>query len=69
MPTRPTRFDDRRSKPPDVPWLERGAYTSVRGLHFGEKQDVLVKSIACHSVQVHIGIATDPLPRPRLLGY
>src|SRR5207245_8647234 len=43
MPTRTTRLNDRRSKHPDVPGLERGAYTRIRSLHFGEKKDVLVQ--------------------------
>ncbi len=42
MPTRTTRLDDRRIKHPDVPGLERGAYTRVWLIHFGEKKDVLV---------------------------
>ena len=53
MPTRTTRLDNRRSKHPDVSWREREAYISVCGLHFGEKKDILVKSRAYRSIEVH----------------
>jgi hypothetical protein len=58
MPTRTTRLNASRSKHPGVPWRERGVYTSVRGRHFGKKQDVLVKSIAYRSMKIHLGIAS-----------
>jgi hypothetical protein len=56
MPTRATRLDDRRIKHPDVPWRERGAYICVRGLHLGEKKDVLVHE---YNIPQHEGPLRD----------
>jgi hypothetical protein len=52
VPTRATRLNNRRIKHPDVPWRERGAYTCVRGRHFGEKKDFLVRA---YSLSQHEG--------------
>jgi hypothetical protein len=63
MPTRPTRFDDRRIKPSDVPWLEQVAYTSVHGLHFGVMKDILVRQVVYLSSLLVIGCVCHPCVR------